>query len=251
MKLSAVIITHNEAQNIARCLAALAWADEVILVDSCSTDDTVAVARSFPNVKIFEQAWQGFGPQRNFAISKASNDWLLVVDADEEIMPLLRDEIALTLAASGADAYRIPRRMFFCGHPLRFGGTYPDYQLRLFKKGVASYDNSPLHERLNATGKICDLANPLNHYSYRDLTDYFERFNRYSTLDAQRRFARGERFSMFRLPLVSLNIFWRLVVRGGIFDGYHGIVWGIFCSWYDFVKFAKIREMEVQYESKR
>jgi len=250
MKLSAVIITHNESLNIERCLAGLTWADEVILVDSHSSDDTLKIASRFPNVKTFERDWQGFGAQRNFAISKASGDWLLVVDADEEVVPVLRDEIIAAVASPAYNAYRIPRRMYFCGHLLRFGGTFPDYQLRLFKKGAASYDNSPLHEKLITTGKIGKLATPLNHYSYRDITEYFERFNRYSTLDAQRRFERGEHFSIFRLPLVPINIFWRLIVRGGILDGYHGIVWGVFCAWYDFVKFAKVKELQQQVKVK-
>lgn len=244
MKLSAVVITKNEAHNIQRCLASLAWADEVIVVDSGSIDNTLAIARDFPNVKVFEQPWQGFGPQRNFAISKASGDWLLVVDADEEIVPALREEIAAALASPAAQAFRIPRRMFFCGNPLRFGGTYPDYQLRLFKKGSAQYNDSPLHERLQASKDVGKLTTPMNHYSYRDLSDYFERFNRYSTLDARRRFERGERFSLLRIPMVPINIFWRLIVRGGILDGYPGIVWAIVCSWYDLIKFAKIRELE-------
>ncbi len=244
MKLSAVVITKNESHNIERCLTGLAWADEVILVDSGSTDDTLTIARRFLNVKIFEQSWQGFGPQRNFAISKASGDWLFVLDADEEITPALQKEVKAFLAVPLADAVCVPRRMFFCGRPLRFGGTYPDHQLRLFRKGEASYNDSPLHEKLVHSGNAHRLLNPLNHFSYRDISDYFERFNRYSSLDAHRRFERGERFSLLRLPMIPVNIFWRLVIRGGILDGYPGIVWALFCSWYDFVKFAKIKEIE-------
>lgn len=222
--LSVIIITKNEARNIRACLETVAWADEIIVVDSGSTDDTVAISREFtPHVHITD--WPGFGLQKNRALDYASKDWVLSLDADERVTPELRAEIEQAMRAADAEGYEIPRLSSFCGRFMRHSGWYPDYVLRLFKRGSARFSDSLVHERLILEGTTARLRSNLLHYSFEDLESVLRKMDQYSTAGAQMQFQRGRKIT---LPGAVLRGMWSFVrsyiLRGGILDGSEGFL---------------------------
>ncbi|MCK9583033.1 MAG: glycosyltransferase family 2 protein [Endomicrobiales bacterium] len=244
MKISVLIITKNEQDVIKKCIESAKWADEVLVVDSFGTDSTVQIAQLL-GAKVLQRQWGGYGDQRNFGISHCIGDWVLVLDADETISDKLRDEV-LKLKINDYSAYQIPRRFYFLGKLMRWGGVYPDMQKRLFKKNKAFYDNSPLHEKLIVSGKVARLKNPINHYSYRTISSYFDKFNNYSSLDALKRKDKNESASVFQFIRFPFSFFVRYVLRLGFLDGYNGLLWAIFSSFYEVAKFAKLREIRLK-----
>src|SRR5579864_7894177 len=162
-RLSAILITRNEAANIGDCLDALAFCDERIVVDCGSSDDTVAIARG-KGARVETHEFRGFGPQKNFALSLATGAWVLSIDADERATPKLADAIKAALSDSGADGWELPRRSSFCGRELRHSGWSPDYVLRLFRRGKAKFDDALVHERVICDGPVKRLDQPLLHY---------------------------------------------------------------------------------------
>ncbi|MBI5573996.1 MAG: glycosyltransferase family 2 protein [Elusimicrobia bacterium] len=241
--ISAIIITKNEEYNLPRCLESVKWADEIIVVDSGSTDSTIEIARRF-GAKVFENQWQGYGAQKNFAIDKATNDWILSIDADEEVSPELQEEIKKVIQNPGNyAAFKIPRKLIFQGKFLRWGSCYPNYQIRLFHKGKAKFNLDFVHEKLVVDGKIGLLKGSLLHYSYKDLSDYFDRFNCYTTLDAQKRFSKGKKFYFWYYIQPLLRFFNMYFLRLGLLDGLQGFIWAVLCSFYNFVKFLKLKEL--------
>lgn len=247
--LSVVIITKNEEANIARTLAsAEALADEIILVDSGSNDRTLEVVRSFgPKVKIFEEEWKGFAAQKNSAIAKASGDWILSLDADEEVSPLLAKEIAaeLSKSATGPRAFSIPRKNFFLGRWIRRGGFYPDRKLRLVRRDVARFEDRAVHEDMKVSIPIRELHGALLHHAYPTLSTYIEHMNRYSSLGAEMAAGSGQRgFSLFNIVVrpwatFSYNYFLRL----GFLDGREGVLLHLYHAAYVSWKYAKIWEI--------
>lgn len=254
MKLSAVIITYNEAHNLRPTLEALRWADEVVVVDSHSTDGTVSIAQEF-GAKVILQKFLGFGPQKRFAVEQASHDWVLVVDADEVISPALAAEIQ-TLQASLPEldseinlssivtGYRIPRDFVFLGHTMRFGGERGKSHLRLFNRRAGNYNTASVHEDVVLEGQVRTLKHSMLHHSYHDLSSYWAKFNDYTTRGAEDLYKRGKRVSalyvVFRFPFSLLYL---LLVRGLILDGYAGFLWALFSATYPVVKYAKLRDM--------
>src|SRR3989454_5404680 len=185
--ITAVVITLNEERNIADCLVSVAWADEIVVVDACSTDRTVELARRFTD-KIFVRPWPGYGPQKNFGIEQATADWILIVDADERVTPELQVEIRKIIALPPNDkipAYRVPRRNYYYGRWVRWGGVYPDYQIRLVRKGYARYNDVQIHENLLVKGSVDTLGGHLDHFTERQIEDHFRKFETYTTLAAQ------------------------------------------------------------------
>ena len=247
MTLSVVVITKNEAQNIHDCLESVHWADERILVDAESPDQTVECARATRQpVHVFTRPWPGFGPQKNFGIAQASSEWILILDADERITSALRDEILEQLCRPSGDtvAYRVPRRNFLWGHWIRYGGMYPDYQIRLFQKGTAAYNNTPIHENLIVMGAIGTLRNPLDHYTEQRIEDHFRKMDAYTTLAAKRKWDVKPSVAWYHLllnPLVTLCKV--LLVKQGIRDGVVGLINSLFSSMYTFLKYAKLWEI--------
>ena len=190
LSLSVVIITMNEEANLARTLQSVAWADEIVVVDSGSTDRTREIAESF-HAKFFVEEWKGFAAQKNFALEKASGDWVLSLDADEEVEPALADEIRSTLAANpSAAGFWIPRKNFFLGRWIRHGGFYPDPKLRLFRRGAGQFEDRLVHEDVQVSGPTAKLKNHLLHHAYPTLESYLEHMNRYSSLGAEMAVAR-------------------------------------------------------------
>ena len=189
--LSVVLISLNEAAQLPRTLLSVSWAQEIVVVDSGSTDATVEIARQAA-ARVFTEPWRGFGAQKNLGLDRATGDWILSLDADEEVSPELAQEIQSLLAGEPRfAAYEIPRLNHFLGRPLRHGGYWPDPKLRLFRRGAARFEERPVHETLKTAGPVGLLKNPLLHHCYPTLEEYIEHMNRYSTLGAEMLAARG------------------------------------------------------------
>lgn len=243
--LSVAIITLNEEANLPRTLASIAWADQIVVVDAGSTDDTVAAARA-AGAHVFPEPWKGFAAQKNSAISHCTGDWILSLDADEEVSAGLSAEIQTLLAGDPPfDAYNLPRSNFFLGRPLRHGGFYPDRKLRLFRRGAARFSERAVHETLACSGKIGQLQNPLLHHAYPTLSTYIDHMNRYSTLAADILVQRGRRsrsFAAFLWNVVAaprLTFFYNYVVRLGFLDGREGLLMHLYHANYTSWKYAK------------
>jgi len=247
MTLSVVIITKNEEEEIHACLKSVNWADEHVVIDAESTDATVDyVKAALPSTYIINKPWEGFGLQKNFGIKRASSDWILILDADERVTLALRDEIQQLLMGRGPDmaAYRLPRRNLYWGYWLRYGGLYPDYQVRLFRKEAAIYNDATIHENLIVNGKIGTLCSPLDHYTERRVNDHFEKMDRYTTLAAKEKFQLGHLVTWRHLMLHPLITFCKvLLIKQGIRDGVAGVVHSLFASMYTFLKYAKLWEL--------
>jgi glycosyltransferase involved in cell wall biosynthesis len=243
--LSVVLITLNEAANLPRTLASVRWAQEIIIVDSGSTDETISIARQ-AGARIFEEPWRGFGPQKNAAICHATSDWILSLDADEEVSPELAAEIQSLVAGDlSFPAYRIPRLNHFLGRPLRHGGFWPDPKLRLFRRGVAQFQDRPVHETLETTAPTGRLRNPLIHHCYPTLEDYIDHMNRYSTAGASMLVAtsRAPRSLPGLVWTAVLNptatFLYNYIVRLGFLDGREGLLLHLNHSAYIHWKYAK------------
>ena len=223
-RLSAIVITKDEARNISDCLVALAFCDERIVVDSGSTDDTVKLAEA-KGAHVVLHVWQGFGPQKNFALSLAKGDWVLSIDADERVSPALATEIAETMKTGLAEGYELPRSSTFCGRPMRHSGWFPDYVLRLFRRGQARFSDDAVHERVICDGTIGRLLQPLLHYPVARLEDALSRTDRYSTAGAEMLAKSGHRVSFMSGIAHGLWTFIRAyVLRAGFLDGREGFL---------------------------
>jgi glycosyltransferase involved in cell wall biosynthesis len=223
-QLSAIVITRNEAGNIGECLDGLAFCDERIVVDCGSDDGTVDIARA-KGARVETHAWSGFGPQKNFALSLATGAWVLSIDADERVTPELATAIKAALTDAGADGFEFPRMSSFCGRPMRHSGWYPDYVLRLFRRGKASFDNVPVHERVICDGTIKRLDQILIHHPVQKLEDALSRMDRYSTASADALVAAGRKVSFLAGIGHGLYAFLRTyVLRLGFLDGAEGFL---------------------------
>jgi len=224
MKLSAIVIAKNEAHNIAACLDSLAFCDERIVVDSGSSDDTVKIAES-KGARVVQHDFEGFGAQKNFALSLAQGEWLLSLDADERVSKELADEIMKAIMHPAADACEMPRLSSFCGRPMRHSGWFPDYVLRLFRRGKARFSNDLVHERVIANGSVTRLKHPLIHHPVLRLEDALSRMDRYSTAGAEMLVASGRRVSFITGIVRGLWAFIRTyLLRGGFLDGREGFL---------------------------
>jgi glycosyltransferase involved in cell wall biosynthesis len=238
-RLSAIIIAKDEAANIAACLDALAFCNERIVVDGGSTDDTVAIARE-RGVHVEHRDWQGFGAQKNFALSLATGDWVLSIDADERVSPALAAEIEAAVAAPVADAYQMPRLSMFCGREMRHSAWYPDYVLRLFKRGAARFTDDLVHERLAVDGRVARLTQPLNHRPVERIEQALARMDRYSTLAAETMVAQGRRVYFCSGIFHGIWAFFRLyVLRAGFLDGHQGFLLAVATAEGSYYKYMK------------
>lgn len=224
-RLSAIIIAKNEAAHIADCLDSLAFCDERVVLDGGSSDDTVALAQAHGARVVSAPDWQGFGPQKNLALSQATGDWVLSLDADERISPVLAAEIGRAITEAAANGYEMPRRSSFCGRMMRYSGWYPDYVLRLFRRGKARFSDDAVHERVICEGPLARLNEPLLHYPVARLEDALSRMDRYSTLGAEMLVASGRRVSFMSGIVHGLWTFLRTYVfRAGFLDGREGFL---------------------------
>ncbi len=249
--LSVAIITLNEESNLARTLASVSFADEIVIIDSGSTDRTIEIASSF-HAKVFSKPWTGFSAQKNIAIANCHCDWVLSLDADEELSPELRTELRTLLSAEPpADAYLLKRRNLFLGCWMRHGGYYPDAKLRLFRLHSANFASTkrfsdrPVHETITFDGELDTLEHDLIHHAYPTLVSYLEHMDRYSTLGAQLLLAQGR--ASRSLPAYFWNILlvpcftfvWNYIARLGFLDGREGLLLHLYHSAYVSWKYAK------------
>ncbi len=244
LSLSVVIITLNEEANLARTLQSVAWADEIVVVDSGSTDRTHEIAESF-HAKFYVEPWRGFAAQKNLALKKAGCDWVLSLDADEEVEPALAEEIKTTLAANPhAAGFWIPRKNFFLGRWIRHGGFYPDPKLRLFRRGAGQFEDRLVHEDVRLSGPTAKLKGHLLHHAYPTLDSYLDHMNRYSSLGAQMATANRPRgFSFVDIVIrPRLTFFYNYVLRGGFLDGREGLLLHLYHAEYVSWKYAKAWE---------
>jgi glycosyltransferase involved in cell wall biosynthesis len=243
-KLTVTVITRNESANIAAALASVTWADEIVVVDAHSTDDTVAIARRYTD-RVEVRAWPGFGAQKNYAVSRASHDWILSIDADERVPPALAAEITALLATEPQRrGYRIPRLTHYLGRWIRGTDWYPDFQLRLYDRRAGSWSERRVHESVQLNGgEPGRLRNDLHHFAYRDISHHLATIDRYTTLAAEQMQADGRASSIAGLALHPPLAFLRnYVARGGFRLGGTGFVISVLNSYYVFVKLAKSRE---------
>jgi glycosyltransferase involved in cell wall biosynthesis len=243
--LSVAIITLNEAANLPRTLASVRWADDIVIVDSGSTDATIEIARN-AGARVFEEPWRGFAAQKNSAIAHSTGDWVLSLDADEEVSPeLAREIIELLKGEPRFTAYRIPRLNHFLGRPLRHGGYWPDPKLRLFRPALAVFEKRPVHETMKAVGLVGRLKCPLLHHCYPTLDEYIEHMNRYSSAGAQMLLESGHRsvtlsaFIWNALLNPAATFVYNYFLRLGFLDGREGLVQHLNHSAYIHWKFVK------------
>ncbi|HML08328.1 MAG TPA: glycosyltransferase family 2 protein [Xanthobacteraceae bacterium] len=223
-RLSAIVITRNEAANIGACLDGLAFCDERIVVDCGSTDATAEIAQE-KGARVEFHEWSGFGPQKNHALALATGEWVLSIDADERVTAELAAAIQAAMADAGADAWEFPRLSSFCDRQMRHSGWYPDYVLRLFRRGKARFDDAAVHERVIFTGEVRRLHAPLIHHPVRKLEDALSRMDRYSTANAQAIVASGRRVSFLTGIGHGLYSFLRTyVLKAGFLDGAEGFL---------------------------
>jgi glycosyltransferase involved in cell wall biosynthesis len=250
--LSVAIVTFNEEENLARTLASVAWADQIVIIDSGSTDRTVEIARSF-NATVLERPWPGFAAQKNFALSQCTGDWILSLDADEELSPELQQEIRGTLSPTPTvDAFYLKRRNLFLGRWIKHGGFYPDPKLRLFRNHLAvspQFEARPVHETIHFNGTTVTLDGDILHHAYPTLSSYIEHMDRYSSLGAQLLVDKGRTSSnpfTFFARVVIFPFFgfkWNYIVRGGFLDGREGLLLNLYHAAYSSWKYAKAWEL--------
>jgi glycosyltransferase involved in cell wall biosynthesis len=241
-RLSAIVIAKNEARNIEACLDSLAFCDQRIVVDGGSDDGTASLAEGKGASVTVAKEWRGFGHQKNFALSLATGDWVLSVDADERVTPELAAEIKSTLNGSPAQSgFRVPRVTWHLGKWIRTTDWYPDYQLRLYDRRRARWQSRRVHESVAAEGDVGRLANDLQHYAYRDLSHHYQTMDRYTTLAAEEMHANGRRTGFFHLTIHPWAAFMRnYVLRRGFLDGRAGFIISVMNAYYVFLKFAKL-----------
>jgi (heptosyl)LPS beta-1,4-glucosyltransferase len=243
-KLSVTIITLNEEKNIARCLESIKWADEIIVLDTNSTDRTVEICRKFTDQVFFED-WHGYGKQKNLCAERASHNWVLNIDSDEEISLEGAEEIKAVLRIGPKyPVYRFPRKNFFAQRWVRYGGWYPDRISRLYDKTQVSFLESQVHEKLIPDENAGCLQNPIRHYSYSGMEDYIDRQNRYSTLYAREKVNAGFHASWTHLALRPPAAFVKnYVIRQGFRDGFLGLFLALSSAFYTFLKYAKTKNI--------
>lgn len=245
-KLSVIIITKNEANNIRACLESVAWADEIIVVDSGSTDETVAICKEL-GAQVYVHDWPGFGPQKNRALGYANNDWVFSIDADEVVTKELRAEMVTVISQeSETVAFRLPRLSSFCGRYMRHSGWYPDYVTRLFMRGTARFSDDLVHEQLVVQGMVGTMKQHLLHNTFHNLEQLLVKINQYSTASAQMLHEKKKVSSLKKAVAHAAWAFFRTyLLRGGFLDGREGFMVAVSTAegtYYRYVKLMLLNE---------
>ncbi|MBI2539180.1 MAG: glycosyltransferase family 2 protein [Deltaproteobacteria bacterium] len=249
-EISAIVVCFNEEENIRACLESLKWCDEIVVVDSFSTDGTVEICREYTD-RVIQRPWAGYRDQKAFAHSQATKDWVFLVDADERVPAALREEIQDALQGLGTRyaAFLVPRLVRYLGRWWWRGGWYPDYDVRVFRRELASWGGSDPHERILISGKARRLKHPLHHFSYRDIADHLERINHFTNVSSGELEAQGRRWSaMDNLCRPPFRFFRSYVWKRGFLEGFPGFFVAATAAIYVFLKYAKLRERELRFD---
>lgn len=248
VSISAVVITYNEEANIERCLQSLSFVDEIVVVDSFSTDRTVEIARRYTD-NVSQREFVGFSDQKNASIELATSEWLLAVDADEVVTPELAEEICSVLQNTGFDAYRVPRLTYFLGKPIRRCGWYPDFVVRIVRRSKARYGDRLVHESLMVDGPVGQLKKDLLHFSYNELDDVVRKMIGYSCKAARQKYIEGHRARLadllFRPGLTFLK---KYILQQGFRDGLRGFMICALSQCGVFLRYAALWEMSLRKE---
>ena len=245
MKISVVIITFNEQDRLEAALNSVEGiAAEIIIVDSYSTDHTLKIAKDYTD-RIFLRKWTNFSDQKNFANNKASNPWILSLDADERISPDLKQEI-MQIQQNEPDCagFSMPRQVYYLGRWIKHSGWYPDRKIRLFRKDLAHWEGEFVHEKLVIDGEVKRLKGPLYHFTYRNIRDHLDRINKFSDLGAKKLYASDRKSRWYHYALLP---FFRFVksyfLKAGFLDGFPGIVIAALHGYAIFIRYAKLKEI--------
>jgi glycosyltransferase involved in cell wall biosynthesis len=245
-KLSVTVITFNEEKRIRQALESVKWADEIVVVDSLSTDLTVAICQTYTD-RISQIPWHGHVRQKQIAVENASSDWILSIDADEVVSPELAEEIRQVLAGTPAyQGYYVPRKTWYLGGWVEHCGWYPDYKLRLFHKAAGKWGGKDPHDKVELEGPTAYLRHDLYHYSYENIADHLQKINAYTTTIAARKSGRIGGGGIFARAV--LTFFKKYLVQHGFRDGTRGIIVCLMSSFYEALKYAKLWERQVESE---
>jgi glycosyltransferase involved in cell wall biosynthesis len=245
-QVSVTIITYNEEENIRACMESIVWADEIVVVDSGSNDETVAICREYTD-QVFFNPWEGMKEQKALAVDKASHHWIFSLDADERVTDILRNFILKELKNPQHDGYRFPRQNYFLGKWLKHGGWYPDHVLRLFRKDKGYFGGINPHDKvIIESGSVASIPAPIVHITYKSLSQYIHKQNLYSSISAQEKVKTGKtgKISPFVIILKTTEKFFEVYfIKRGFLDGFHGLIAAIGASCAAFFKYAKIWEL--------
>jgi glycosyltransferase involved in cell wall biosynthesis len=250
--LSVILITRNEEANLADCLASLEGiAQQIVVVDTNSTDSTLEIAKNHGAVISQPADWPGFGPQKNRALDLATSEWVLSLDADERLTPALRSEILTAIHHSAhIDCFAIPRLSWYCGRFIRHSGWSPDYVDRLFKRGTARFSDDLVHERLIPNGQVAKLENPMLHYSFMNYSQVLQKLDRYSTASAEQAYAKGKTSSPTKAVLHGIWAFTRTYfIRLGFLDGPQGFALAISNGQGTYYRYMKLWQLHQEASS--
>jgi glycosyltransferase involved in cell wall biosynthesis len=244
-KISACVISFNEERKIRRCLQSLTWCDEIVVLDSFSTDRTVEICREFTD-RVYQHEWLGYVGQRNMVRELSRYPWILFLDSDEEVSEGLRQEILHAFESGTGEilGYEFPRQVYYLGRWIRYGEWYPDVKLRLFKKAFGRTEGQEPHDKVVVTGPVKRLRNPIYHYTYDDIRDHLETLNRFSTITAHQKYVEETMFLWVDLLFRCFFRFFKgYLLRRGFLDGAHGFVIAAVSSFGVFLKYAKLWEL--------
>ena len=245
--LSVCVVTYNEEKNIHDCLKSVVWADEIIVVDSFSSDRTVEICREFTD-KIIQRPWKGQIDQKNFALNCAKYDWVLLIDADERLSPGLIEEVKRVLLEDDVqyDGFYFPRRVYYLGRWINHGEWYPDYKLRFFRRAKGRIGGVEPHDRVELEGgRVKYLKEDLWHFTYKNIFEQVQTLNKFSSISADEMERRGSFFSLFQILLRPMVRFVTgYIIRGGFRDGIPGFIIAIASSFYVFLKYSKLWEVK-------
>lgn len=242
-KISVTVITKNEEKNISDCLNSVKWADEIIVVDSESTDKTLEIAKQFTE-KIFIRKWEGYVPQKRYAISLASNEWVLSLDADERITTELKEEIT-NLDPGEFNGFKIRRKNFLMNKEITSCGWEKDFQLRLMKKSKADLSDRLVHEKFIVEGKTGVLKNPMLHYTFSSFTEYFSKINHYTSLKSQELYQKKKHVNGWIIFSHTVSAFFTFFfIRGGFKDGVYGLIISLLHSVSTMMNYIKLWELQ-------
>jgi len=248
-RISAIIISKNEESNIEECLKSLIWVDEIVIIDSGSTDKTEFISKKYTN-NFYKSKWQGFGIQKQKALDKASGEWILSIDADERVTNDLQKEIIKTISSKkNINGYKIPRKSFYLNKFIKHSGWYPDYVMRLARRDSCYFSSDIVHERLiikddNPPGV---LKSELRHYPYQSISHHLTKINHYSNLSAEKMFNEGRKISWIAVFLVPIFGFFRsYIFRLGILDGWNGLVIACSTALIGWLKYLKLKELYIK-----